>query len=270
MEEQEHPQLKTQNSKLKILSVLNPFDRLRAGSQTLLCGLLLLLLAPRLWQFVELGATRAVWPWQLDFVEGINLNATLQLAEGRNIYRINGPEEFISAPYTPLYHILTLPFAWLSGPSLTGGRIITLLSTLGIAALLVYIVRGVTRLWWPGLWSICPALVSGALWLSLGPTIVWSTFYKQDITAMMLDLGGLAVIVSGSAGRRVYWAALLFALAFFTKQSAITGAAATGIWLLVRDWRLGLRFGLILGAMVLVPFLVGNALLRGGLWEHWI
>jgi hypothetical protein len=252
MEEQPRPQLKTQNSKLN--TSLAP---------AIFCGLLLLLLAPRLWQLAELGATRAGWPWQLDFVEGINLNATLQLAEGRNIYRINGPEEFISAPYTPLYHILTLPFAWLNGPSLTGGRLITLLSTLGIAALLVYIVRKVTRLWWQG-------LVSGALWLSLGPTIVWSAFYKQDITAMMLDLAGLAVIVSGQGGRRIYWAALLFALAFFTKQSAITGAAAAGIWLLARDWGTGLRFGAALGAMVFVPFMVGNALLRGGLWEHWV
>src|SRR5688572_21478341 len=217
MEEQAKAQLKTQDSKLKTLSALSTQHLV-----LIISGLLLVLLVPRLWQFGELGVTRAVWPWQLDFVEGINLNATLQLAEGRNIYRINGPEEFISAPYTPLYHILNLPFAWLSGPSLMGGRIITLLSTLGIAALLAYIIRRVTRLWWPG-------LVSGALWLSLGPTIVWSAFYKQDITAMLFDLAGLAVIISGPAGRRVYWAALLFALAFFTKQSAITGAAASGI-----------------------------------------
>jgi hypothetical protein len=226
-------------------------------------GVLLLLLAPRLFQFVQLGAVRAFWPWQLDFVEGINLNATVQLAEGRNIYRINGPDEFISAPYTPLYHILTLPFAWLSGPSLAGGRIITLLSTVGIAALLALVVRRAYGTLWPG-------LVAGALWLSLGPTIVWSAFYKQDITAMLLDLGGLALVLARPQGRAVVVAALLFALAFYTKQSALMGAAAAGVWLLARDPKLGVRFGLTLGAMVLVPFAVGNVLLNGGLWEHWV
>lgn len=220
-----------------------------------------LLLAPRLLSFVTLGITRISWPWSLDFVEGINLNAVLHLADGGNIYRHNGPDGFLSAPYTPLFYLLNVPFAWLSGPSLASGRAMSFIATILIAGLLGYVVWRASRL-------LIPAILSGVLWISLGPTIVWSAFYKQDIPAVMLDLAGLAVVASNPAGRRIYVGALLFALAFYTKQSAISAAAATGIWLLLRDWRLGLRFALALGGMVLVPFFVGNVALRGGLWEH--
>ena len=62
--------------------------------------------------------------------------------------------------------------------------------------------------------------------------------------------------------------AVLFALAFYTKQSAISGAAATTLWLLARDWRTGMRFGITLAALVLVPFGLGTLLTGGGLFEH--
>jgi hypothetical protein len=211
--------------------------------------------------FVTLGITRITWPWSLDFVEGINLNSVLHLADGGNIYRHNGPDGFLSAPYTPLFYLLNVPFAWLSGSSLASGRTISFVATIIIAVLLGYVVWRATRL-------VIPAILSGVLWISLGPTIVWSAFYKQDIPAVMLDLAGLAVVASNPTGRRIYIGAVLFALAFYTKQSAISAAAATGIWLLLRDWRLGLRFALALGGMVLVPFFVGNLASRGGLWEH--
>jgi len=238
--------------------------------------------------FAEISTSLVAWPWQFDFDEGINLNATLQLAQGHNIYRLNGPEGFISAPYPPLLYIVNAPVSWVTGAALWPGRLISLLGTLAIAALIAYIIRRVTGLWGVG-------LLAGGLWLSLSPVIVWSSLYKQDMPALALALGGMAWAVSrdrrpelgkaqepavGSSHRpsssvlrlsstsRLYLSALFFALAFYTKQSALAPAAATVTWLLVRDWRAGLRFAGVLAALVAIPYLAANLLLKGGLWEH--
>src|SRR5687768_6683902 len=132
------------------------------------------LLFPRLLLFAQTSGSLLSWPWQFDYDEGINLNATLQLARGYNIYRHNGPEGFLSAPYPPLFYLLNAPITWLTGPQLASGRIFSLIATLAIAVLLAVIVRRITGAWTAG-------VLAGALWLSLSPVIVWSTLYKQDM-----------------------------------------------------------------------------------------
>jgi hypothetical protein len=224
-------------------------------------ALFVLLLLPRLLTFVEAGASRVAWPWQIDYAEGVNLNAAHELSLGHNIYRHNGPDAFLSAPYPPVFFALTSPVMALTGPSFGWGRIISLIATLAVALLIFYVVWRLTR-------NPAAGALGGALWLSLSPVIVWSAFFKQDIPAMALDLAGLAWAMRYPTGRRLLVPAVLFALAFYTKQSAISGAAATTLWLLARDWRTGLRFGVVLGALVLVPFGVGTLLTSGGLYEH--
>src|SRR3954471_21246402 len=44
-----------------------------------------LLLVPRLVSFWNITSSLVLWPWQFDFDEGHNLNATVLLAQGTNI-----------------------------------------------------------------------------------------------------------------------------------------------------------------------------------------
>jgi hypothetical protein len=222
---------------------------------------LALLLAPHIFTFVELGLARIAWPWQIDFVEGINLNTALQFAQGRNIYRHNGPDSFLSAPYPPLYYLITGPATWVAGTSLAPGRIVSFVATIAIAVLIAYIVWKIAGKWAAG-------VVAGMLWLSVAPVVVWSAFYKQDLPALAFGMAGVAWALTYPKGWRVYIAAIFFALAFYVKQSSISPAAATTLWLLVRDPRSGLRFMLALGGMVVAPFLALDLLLKGGLLEH--
>ncbi len=225
-------------------------------------ALLIVLLLPRVFTFVELGLARLAWPWQIDFVEGINLNATIELANGHNIYRHSGPEGFISAPYPPIFYLINAPVSWITGPSFGFGRALSLLSTVAIAILIAYVIWKISSNWATG-------AMSGVLWLSLSPVIVWSAFYKQDLPALALELAGLAwVLTYRQHGRKAYIGTLFFVLAFYTKQSALSAAVATSLWLLMLDPRFGLRFALLLASLVLAPFLAGNLLLNGGLWEH--
>jgi hypothetical protein len=125
------------------------------------------LLLPRLWRFVQVSTGFVAWPWQFDFSEGVNLNATTLLAHGTNIYRHNGPESFVSAPYTPFYYVLNVPLTWLLGPTFGPGRVMSLVATVAIAVLISYCVRKVSASWGFG-------ALAGAVWLSASPVIVWS------------------------------------------------------------------------------------------------
>ena len=220
-----------------------------------------LLLLPRLATFWEITTSLVHWPWQFDFDEGHNLNATVLLAHGTNIYQKNSPEHFISAPYTPLFYVANAPFTWLMGPTFGPGRLLSALATLSIAALLAVIVYSITRRWSPG-------LLAGALWLSISPVIVWAGFYKQDMPALALQVAGLAWALRYCDSNRRYGAVLFFALAFFTKQSAITAACAVSLWLLLRDWRTGIRFVALMTAAISLPFFGADLLLHGGLSLH--
>jgi hypothetical protein len=244
---------------------LTALEKARTSPVTLvgwgLWAALVLLLIPHIFTFVELGLARIAWPWQIDFVEGINLNTALQFAQGRNIYRHNGPDSFLSAPYPPLYYAITGPATWFAGTSLAPGRIVSFVATIIIAALTAYIVWKIAGKWAAG-------AVAGMLWLSVAPVVVWSAFYKQDLPALAFGMAGVAWALTYPKGRRIYIAALLFAMAFYVKQSSVSPAAATTLWLLLRDPRSGLRFMLALGGMVVAPFLALNLLLKGGLLEH--
>src|SRR4051812_40963844 len=82
----------------------------------------LLLLLPRLVSFAQITSGFVAWPWQFDFTEGVNLSATMKLAQGHNIYAPNGTDSFTSAPYTPLFYLITAPLSLLAGPALWVGR----------------------------------------------------------------------------------------------------------------------------------------------------
>ncbi|MEO5951242.1 MAG: hypothetical protein ABIQ44_02120, partial [Chloroflexia bacterium] len=221
------------------------------------------LLLPRLLSFAKIASDFLAWPWQFDFTEGINLNATSELAAGHNIYRLSNPSTFVSTPYTPLFYFITAPITWLVGPSLAVGRIISLLATLTIAALLAIAVAKTTTRWQIG-------ILTAALWLSISPVIVWSTLYTQHLPALALGFGGLVWVMLNpkAQGISFFVGPLLLALAFFTKQSVIDVTAAVVIWLFVANPRYAIRFGLTLTAMIAVPFFTANFLLKGGLWEH--
>jgi hypothetical protein len=233
-----------------------------------LLGVIFLL--PRLFLWAQMSLTFVAWPWQFDLAEGVNLDATVQLAQGHNIYAHNGPDAFTSAPYTPLFYLINLPSTWLFGPSFGFGRAISMLATLAIALLLFYVVRVITSSWSSG-------LLAGAIWLSVSPVIVWSALFTQSTLAPALGFAGLAMILRYMAPKRVagagraawplYAGVVLFALAFYAKQTALDAAAATLVWLLIRDPKRGTQAALSLAGLLVVPFFSANVALRGGLWE---
>lgn len=236
---------------------------LRAGSRALLGAAALLFvwhLAWRLALFVQINAAFLRWPWVIDRDESVSVNSAHMLGQGRNIYGFD-PDGFIATPYPPVLSVVGVLLPRSGDFGLLGGRLFSLVSTLAIAGLAAALVSRE--------WRSRPAgAVAGALFLALGPTILWASLYKQDMPALAFGLAGLAWLARWPAGRRAYGAIPWFVLAFYTKQTAVTAPAAAIVYLLWRDWRFGLRFALANAAAFAVPLAVLEVVTRHGFWTH--
>lgn len=167
------------------------------------------------------------------------------------------------------------------------GRTISLVSALIAAALIPFIVAfeaGYNRhKRVKGVKGVKGAMlaggVGGAVFLALPQTIVWATRFRGDMLMVALTAAGLLCVAAGfppdqdrQAGvdkqgesstppHLPRWTflvagALFFALAFFTKQTALAGPAASAAYLLLRERRTGLRWCLLMAACVGLPFLL--------------
>jgi hypothetical protein len=239
------------------------------------------LFAP-LGRFVEVSATWLEFPFPRSGTEGLILYESLLLKRGGDIYSPITPEQFISAPYPPLYYWLaatTLPDTLpdLSNPDgvqsiFRGGRLISLaaalLAAISIIVLVVYeggyALKG-RRL---AISTALAGIVGGALFLTLPTTIVWATTFRSDMLMVGCTAAGLACIAAGASRLKptehativqnpmLLLGAVFFALAFFSKQTAIPGPMAAAGYLFLRDWRVGLRWCAAMAALVAVPFAV--------------
>src|SRR5206468_10253128 len=68
--------------------------------------------------------------------------------------------------------------------------------------------------------------------------------------------------------KSLYWAIVPLSLSFWVKQSSLAPMVAVWIFLLLRDWRLAVRWGLWAAGSIVVPFLALDLLLKGGLHTH--
>ncbi len=132
------------------------------------------------------------YPYQYDPTEGIILSEVRLLADGVNIYAPFTPDQFISAPYTPLYYMLLTPPMKLFGPSFTWGRLLALAAALAIAGLIWALLAPRLGRWW--------ALIPAGLWLGSTPLLVWANRLKPDLLAVMFSLLALLVLSRSPSG----------------------------------------------------------------------
>ena len=239
-------------------------------------------------RFVNTSASWLEYPYARPGSEGLIAYESLLLKHGGDIYSPITPQSFISGPYPPLYYWIAAGVMPDNPPDLTNpshissifqpGRTISLFSAIAAAVLLALLVifeggyraqgRQATA------WATAAGIVGGALFLTLPQTLVWATRFRADMLMAALTAGGLVCVVYSvqplqddpgqnnhiaapkvvGHGWSLLLAAVLFSLAFFTKQTAVAGPAAAALYLLLCDWRAGLRWcGLMLG-LVALPF----------------
>lgn len=232
-----------------------------------------LLAAMLLWQVQDIadwGAGLAPWrayPYGADYGEGVVWQQALTLLDGTAY----GPIHHLPATpfnYPPLFHLLALGGAWLTGADLLRvGRTISMVATLVSAAAAGLLVRHVVA-GFAGragrLAALAGVLAGGMLPISEMPALQWSAMMRVDSLAVALGMLGLLVGVRAPvspAARR--GAMALFVLAVFTKQTMITAPLAFLAALAWWDWRAAWRalgFGVLLGLGPLLVLLVWSDL----------
>jgi len=238
------------------------------------------------------------FPFQNDESEGMIVAEVQLMDSGANIYAQPTSTSFVSAPYPPLYYLLNWPLLHFGGLSFKPGRAISLAATFGIAFLLYKLVRLINQPQDFTLKRVSAARVGGIaaalFWATLGLVAFWGDAVKPDMTALFFSLLGVwaaAKWASRNAGPRtnvgrgsgeaferslqllinegwLYLAAVAFALAVLTKQTAFAGPSAVLVFVLLRRPFAALRFGIVWLVLGFGPMLAMNVLSEGGYWWH--
>jgi hypothetical protein len=183
--------------------------------------------------------------------EGAVANAA-RLARDGAAYLDVDPQRFVAANYPPLYlHVASV------GDAFVTGRIVSILATLSVAAMVFMSARPAGRL-------AAAALAAG--WLALAPVMVWGPAVKPDLLALALTVASVVTVDRRRDLAAVAGFALLFA--GFAKPTAFLPALALGGWLLRVDSAAFVRF--VFGAAVATVAAAGTVYLDSvpDVWRH--
>lgn len=209
------------------------------------------------------------YPFELDYGEGIVWQQMDSIVAGHG-YAPLQTFPAIVFHYPPVYHLTTALVVALAGlDPLLAGRVVSWMSTLGCAAI-------VGRWVWlavPGdrdrRSALLGAALGGLVFLGSPTALSWSSLMRVDMLASLLTLACLwQALVAVERPSRVAFAALLGALAVFTKQTAIMGPACAFAILWCARPRLAWTFGLWCGGIATAALAVALWATRGEFLNH--
>lgn len=209
-------------------------------------------------------------PVELDYGEGIILWQASQVFNLKSAFHPIQQYPHVVFHYTPLYHVVVNLVTRVLGDPLVSGRLVSLVCTAWLIALLAWTVRRVTRgyatngLRWFG------AVFTGA-WALLVPSMQWVPWARVDMLGLALQFTALSLLIVKRfrVGSQVVAMALLL-LGLYTKQSLLS--VPTACILLIAAIRLSRAVWLAacLGAAGLSVFLVLAWATNGMVLRHWI
>jgi hypothetical protein len=209
--------------------------------------------------FVACAASRLTQPLEeLTYGESWLLDGAREVARGGGLYAPADQVPLMQIAYTPLYYVIVGGLQKLVGDNgYTLGRLVSLAATLVGASALAASLRHLTGRWLFG-------LLGAGLFLTQNLTLLlWSSQHRVDPLALGLTLVGLALFTYG----RLDSAAVVFVLAFFTKQTFVIAPIAAIIALWPCRKRM-LRFGTIVLGGLVAGVAAAQWLSQGWFWWH--
>lgn len=177
--------------------------------------------------FAAAGVLRAIYPFPIDGIEPGAVQEVRRVVAGLPLYV--APElGYVPFIYGPLYFYLSAPLAMLTGSTLLGMRLVSLLASLGSIGLVVRLVRRETG-------SLGMGLVSGGLLAACNPRVdLAMDIGRMDALSLFLLLAALSAARTASLARGTTWrhgvvAGLLMGLSLLSKQSGVPVALALGV-----------------------------------------
>ncbi len=208
----------------------------------------------------HLGLTLA-FPYDLNYGEGYVLNDAVRLSRGESLYIDLQHFPMVRSPHPPLFPLVWSAFQPLTGPAFWPGRLLSVLSLVGIGALVGWNAWRVRC----GIW---PAVAAVGLVAASPFVYQWAGYARVDMLALLFAVGGVVTAQWIGGWRGVLVSAVLCGLALWTKQTTATAAVAVAIAYTLRSWRFGAAFALIIGLPSVVVAAVLNAATAGEFVHH--
>ncbi|MFN3269412.1 MAG: hypothetical protein ACK42G_02370 [Candidatus Kapaibacteriota bacterium] len=165
--------------------------------------------------------SRIQYPYQLEWMEGGEIEHVQRLLDGKKIY-CEPSMEFIPYIYTPFYYYIGVALTIFFEPSLFTMRIISILSFI---LSLFFIFKTVYLSTNDKFWSI---IGSGVFLLSYSNTGFWYDLARVDTTANLFLIMSLYFLLKVEGSKWNWVLSSLFSfLAFYTKQTYLL---ATAFW----------------------------------------
>jgi 4-amino-4-deoxy-L-arabinose transferase-like glycosyltransferase len=199
--------------------------------------------------FLFAAVLRLIYPYEVEWNEGAVLDHAIRVMSNKPIYAVPSLD-FTAFVYTPLYYYMTAFVMKIGGVGLWAGRSISILSTLLTAAIAGRIVRRETS-------SSLLAFSSVALYLAF----YHLTGFFYDIVrmdALAVSLVAASVYASLYFRRGYLIAAMLVALAYFTKQQMLFIIPSITIGMAFRNKKQALWFSVSSVALIVVGTLMLN------------
>lgn len=226
------------------------FDRVLAAA--LVVGL-----AVPIWRFLSRLPPRLSYPWELEWMEGGVVSHIHRVLAGEQLY-VAPSLRFTPFIYTPFYYYICAAVAKLVGEGYLAPRLVSSAAILGCFVLLFWWV-------WKETQSSLAGLVASSLFAAtFDVSARWFDVARGDSLLLLLLLGACVCARLGQGIGSYIVTGIALALAFFTKQSALSVAAPVLIALAVRVPRRGWIATACFAGLVALG--VGLLQLRSGGW----
>src|SRR5579864_4897095 len=187
-----------------------------------------------LWLSFRCAHARLLMPFEIDYEEGNVLNSGLRIVQGQALYPLPGTFPYILNPYGPIGYFVSALGIKVFGLGLFGPRFFVYFAGLAVVVLIAFLTKNFGGRWDAG-------ALSALSYLCLPLVSYWLPLLRVDFWAVFLSLLGLYAFSRFPSAWPV--AALIFALAILTKQTAIAAPAAVFLELLAQK-RFVRAFGL--------------------------
>jgi 4-amino-4-deoxy-L-arabinose transferase-like glycosyltransferase len=189
-------------------------------------GLTYLAAAAFIMAFILTAVMRINYPFELEWMEGGQLDHIVKILDGQEIY-VEPSLEFIPYIYTPLYSYISAGFAEITGVSFFPLRLVSYFSVLLTFIVLFKIVKDKTgsRYW---------AFISAGLYAAMFKTGgFWFDIARVDSLFILLFIVSIYYLLKKDKLYYAVIAGIFAALSFLTKQSVVFMLFPIVIWLFI-------------------------------------
>jgi hypothetical protein len=204
--------------------------------------------------FFYWAAAMVAFPYELDYGEGIVIWQVQHVSRLAAAYKPITQYPYIVFHYPPLYHFVTLAFSKATRDLLFAGRLVSMLSSMGICLVLASIVYLAVPRRFSRRAAIGAAVFTATLPCGV-EAMAWAPLMRVDMFGLLLTFTGLGMFVLARSNVQRYGALILLVAAMYTRQTLIAGALACLLTAAILDLSRAVRmaaFTVALGAAVLV------------------